>query len=175
LEPAPKSFRPELDKEQSWLRWQARRMLGPRLRTQLDSQDLSHDAQVAALRGLHGRRFENRGAFRGWLSRILGNRVRDLARAQRPAGAQQNSWSQVPGRDASASRVHELDPEQTDLWRRLRVLPERERAVVRMRLVDELSFAELAQRLSISEGNARLLFHRSIRRLRELPDPAGRS
>ncbi len=173
MEPTPHNFRPELDKEQSWLRWQARRLLGPRLRTQIDSQDLSHDAQLAALRGIGGRRFENRGAFRGWLGRILGSRARDLSRAQRPAGGQPLSWSHVPGRDPSPSRALELGPEQADLWRRLRVLPERERAIVRMRIVDELSFAELAQRLSISEGNARLLFHRSIRRLREVAGATG--
>lgn len=167
MEPPPPGFRPELDKEQSWLRQQARRLIGRRLRSVVDSQDLSQDAQLSALREMDGKRFENRPAFRGWLRRILGNRARDLARGQRAGLPEDASWSRIPGRELTPSRVLQGSPEHGDLWRRLRRLPERERAVLRLRIVEELSFAELAQRLSISEGNARVIFHRGVAHLRE--------
>jgi len=167
MEPPPPGFRPDLDKEQSWLRQQARRLIGRRLRSTVDSQDLSQDAQLSALRNLKGRTFEDRNAFRGWLRRILGNRARDVARGQRGAAAEDPAWSRIPGREQSPSRLMQDSPEHGDLWHKLRKLPERERAVLRMRIVEELSFADLAQRLSISEGNARVIFHRGVTHLRE--------
>jgi len=170
MEPPSPGFRPELDKEQSWLRQQARRIIGKRLRSVVDSQDLSQDAQLSALRDLEKRQFANRNAFRGWLRQILGNRARDVARGERRSpepGAEDPSWSRIPGRELSPSRILQGTAEHGDLWRKLRKLPERERAVLRLRIVEELSFAELAQRLSISEGNARVIFHRGVQHLRE--------
>jgi len=166
MEPPPPGFRPELDKEQSWLRRQARRLIGRRLRSTVDSQDLSQDAQLAALRGMNGKKFENRPAFRGWLRRILGNRARDLARGQLGGAPEDAAWSQIPGRERSPSRLMQDSAEHGDLWHKLRKLPERERVVLRLRIVEELSFAELAQRLGISEGNARVIFHRGVAHLR---------
>ena len=171
MEPSSPGFRPELDKEHTWLRRKARRLIGGRLRGVVESQDLAQDAGLAALRQVEGKQFENRRAFRGWLARILGNRARDLARAQRGPRDEPASWSRVPGREPTPSQGLAAYPEHGDLWRALQRLPERERAVVRLRIVDELSFAELAQRLEISEGNARVIFHRSIGRLKESGAP----
>lgn len=173
MEPPSQGFRPELDKEQSWLRSQAHRLIGRRLRNVVDSQDLSQEAQLSALRDLNGRTFENRRAFRGWLRRILGNRVRDVARAERLEGESDPSWSSIPGRERTPSSLLAGQPEHSDLEQRLRRLPERERVVLRLRIVEELGFADLGARLGISEVHARVIFHRGVKRLRGLvPDEA---
>ena len=53
----------------------------------------------------------------------------------------------------------------------LRELPEHYRAAIRLRLWDQLSFAEIGDRLALSEDCARKLYGRAVARLREAMGP----
>lgn len=170
MPPPSQGFHPHLPDEQSWLRRQARRLLGRPLRGVMDSQDLAQEAHLAAWKGLEGKSFANRSAFRGWLQRILGNRARDAARRAPPPAAAAPS-TELPSRDPSPSQGMLHQPEHAAVWQQLRKFPERERTIVHLRLIEDRSFAEIAERLKISEGNARVVFHRAIGALRALQAP----
>jgi RNA polymerase sigma-70 factor (ECF subfamily) len=169
--PPDPGYEPELDEHHDWLRARARSQLGERLRRVLDSEDLAQETELAALEGMAGKRFPNRRAFRGWLGTILRNLA---ARRGRRAGATaEGSLDAVLGRERSPSSAVRA----AELGRRMRALmgrlPERDRNLVALRLVDDLSFREVAERMSVSEANARMIFSRSVKRMRELAGEDG--
>lgn len=156
----------QLVQEQSWLRRRARGLLSPRLRRWMDSGDLAQEAWLLARRDMRGRRFSGESGFRSWLWAILRNLAAGKARRLPPDQAGEVSWSRLPGREpAPSSGLRALDQER-EVARRLRILPEKERAVVTLRVVEELPFREISARLGLSEGAARVTFHRSIQKLR---------
>jgi len=53
--------------------------LGPRLRTQAETDDVLQDACLEALRALPGYRYRGEGSFTRWLCQIVENRLRGLA------------------------------------------------------------------------------------------------
>ena len=163
--------------ERTWLRRQARRMLGRNLRSVVDSQDLVQEVQVAALRAQAGKHFENERAFRSWLLVILRNLTAQLGRdwKRRRPSAEDVAWSRLPGTASTpASSLVRRDGDD-GLRRRLAHLSERDRQVVLLRIVEDHSFAEIGRRLGIREANARVLFNRNLRRLRERTAPEDRA
>lgn len=106
--------------------------------------------------------------FKAWLLRIavnLGkNSVRDTARWE---------WAPVDVLDrerSEAGRAHDLleRREQEALTRRAVLhLPSRQREVFTLRIDAGLPFAEIAEALEISEGNAKAHFHHAVKRLKE--------
>jgi RNA polymerase sigma-70 factor (ECF subfamily) len=145
------------------------------------AEEVVQDTWLAVLRGLDG--FEGRSSLKSWLFRILVNRARttgtrehrsvpvaDPEPAVDPArfGAS-GSWADPPEHwiEAAERRV-----EAGKLAGRIRVwldeLPARQREVVQLRDVEEMSSEEVCAVLSISEANQRVLLHRGRSRLRQL-------
>lgn len=156
----------DLSGESSWLRRQARRAIGSRLRRFVDSADLAQEAHLAAQRGMNGKSFPNRGAFRAWLLVILNRLAIHEARRDRgievlEGGSQHSMRCETPSHGLAQ---HEASHR---LRARIEGLPARERRVVLMRVVEDAPFARIAESLAISEGNARIVFHRAMKRLRE--------
>ncbi len=145
------------------------------------AEEVVQDTWVAALRGLDG--FEGRSSLKTWLFSILVNQARttgtregrtvpvpdpdpavDPARFDASGG-----WAQPPEHwiEAAEGRL-----EAGKLAGRLRILmdelPARQREVVLLRDVEELSSEEVCSVLAISDGNQRVLLHRGRRRLRQL-------
>jgi RNA polymerase sigma-70 factor, ECF subfamily len=145
------------------------------------AEEVVQDTWLAVLRGLDG--FEGRSSLKSWLFRILVNRARttgtrehrsvpvaDPEPAVDPGRFEASgSWADPPEHwiEAAESRV-----EAGKLAGRIRAwldeLPARQREVVLLRDVEELSSEEVCAVLSISEGNQRVLLHRGRSRLRQL-------
>jgi len=155
--------------------------LGRSLRDLADVEDLVQETLLDALRGLE--RFEHRsvGAFRSWLATLAVNRIRAAARLRstrkRGDGAERRfsdvesrvlTESLVPGREA-APEDHAARAELAGrIERALLDLEERDRRVIELRRIGELSFDEIASELGLgSPGAARAQFARSLRRLGE--------
>ena len=133
------------------------------------------------LRGLDA--FEGRSSLKTWLFRILVNQARttgtkehrsvpipDPEPAVDPAGFDASgSWADPPEHwiEAAEGRL-----EAGKLADRLRALmdelPSRQREVVLLRDVEELTSDEVCPVLSISDANQRVLLHRGRSRLRQL-------
>jgi RNA polymerase sigma factor (sigma-70 family) len=117
--------------------------------------DLTAETFAQALVSM--RRFRG-GDETAWLYGIARNllsqyrrRARVEDRARRKLGVPDRDWSDYEVED----RVVDLD-----------ALPEHERAALELHVVDELPYDEVARRLSITSGTARMRVHRALRRLR---------
>jgi RNA polymerase sigma-70 factor, ECF subfamily len=145
------------------------------------AEEVVQDTWLAVLRGLDA--FEGRSSLRTWLFRILVNQARttgtkehrcvpipDPEPAVDPARFHASGgWADPPERwiEAAEGRL-----EAGKLADRLRALmdelPARQREVVLLRDVEELTSDEVCSVLSISDGNQRVLLHRGRSRLRQL-------
>ena len=145
------------------------------------AEEVVQDTWLAVLRGLDA--FEGRSSLRTWLFRILVNQARttgtkehrsvpvpDPEPAVDPARFEASGgWADPPEHwiEAAEGRL-----EAGKLADRLRVLmdelPARQREVVLLRDVEELTSDEVCSVLSISDGNQRVLLHRGRSRLRQL-------
>ena len=134
------------------------------LRDDTEAEDVLQDAYVRAYEHLN--QFEGRSAFAGWLTRIAVNEA--LARL-RLRGRTQPLDENGPDGELSMNLVEgSLDPEQSTsqaevghlLEEAILHLPEQYRAVVMLRDVEELSTAETADSLELSEDNVKVRLHR---------------
>ena len=118
-------------------------------------------------------------ALRPWLYRITLNVYRNKVRGKRvsvvPLEASSESDGQTgSGRQEPQSSERERPEEATvqaelreELAALLAALPERYRAAVVLRYVEDLSYAELAETLEQPIGTVKTNVHRGIRQLRE--------
>jgi RNA polymerase sigma-70 factor, ECF subfamily len=144
------------------------------------AEEVVQDTWLAALRGLAA--FEGRSSLKTWLFSILVNRARTTgvreARSVPIADAgpvvdasrfgPDGAWADPPEHwiEEAENRVDAV--KTADLLRvLLDTLPARQREVVLLRDVDELSSADVCQVLAISEANQRVLLHRGRAKLRQ--------
>ncbi len=134
-----------------------------------DAADLFQDVFLQCYRMLHQLRVPE--AFRGWLLQITVRRGRRRQQARRaPTAALEPELFAA----ADAGDPLELADDVAALRRALAKLPPRQREVVVLRHDQGLSFAEIAQLLSIREDAARANHYQGMKRLRqELLDTTG--
>lgn len=145
------------------------RLARPHVPSLAIAEDVVQDTWVAVLRGIDT--FQARSRFSTWLMRILLNTARkrgvrehspvrwDALVAEPPSGG--------PAADAMAAA--QLSPEATALAAELRgalgtairVLPDRQRAVLVLRDVEGRPAEEVCTLLGLSAGNQRVLLHRA--------------
>lgn len=145
------------------------------------AEEVVQDTWLAVLRGLDG--FEGRSSLKTWLFRILVNQARTTGtREHRSVPVADPEPTVDPSRfDASGSwadppehwiEAAEGRMEAGKLADRIRAcmdeLPARQREVVILRDVEEMSSEEVCTVLAISEANQRVLLHRGRSRLRQL-------
>lgn len=134
-----------------------------------DAEDVAQRAMMRALEGLST--FRGESAFRSWLHRIAVNtalnHVRDSpkVRAQRPID-EADLVTDTLGTARLVAREAKLR-----LLEALRDLPPKQRQSVELRLFEDRSFKEVAERLGTSEDSAKANFHHGMRKLREVLGP----
>ncbi|MCW2971754.1 MAG: polymerase, sigma-24 subunit, subfamily [Thermoleophilia bacterium] len=138
-----------------------------------DAVALDLTAETFAQAWRHRRRFRAPadGSAGAWLHGIARNLFRTWSHHQRvESGARQRLGMQVEGVGGSVDSDEALD--QLDAARvgpialeRLRDLPADQRAAVTLRVLDELSYDEIAARLECSAATARMRVHRGLRSL----------
>jgi RNA polymerase sigma-70 factor (ECF subfamily) len=142
------------------------------LKDESEAEDVMQDAYVRAFQNLH--QFEARAPFSAWLTRIAVNealgRLRGRGRNLPLADTDENG-------EISMNMVEPaLDPEQNasraELGHLLEDavlgLPEAYRAVVMLRDVEELTTAETAAALDLTEENVKVRLHRGHAMMREM-------
>jgi RNA polymerase sigma-70 factor, ECF subfamily len=154
-----------------WMRWQAEGLLGQRLRARVDGSDLVQDVHVRA--------FEHFGQFHGdsvaqlrvWVEEILRNVIADCRRrhgaGKRDAGREEGGGdliSHLEGHGTTPSQGAMRIEDQARLIEALQQLPEKYRLVLQLRFYDGLPFEEVAQKVGVTVGNARVLMVRAIER-----------
>jgi RNA polymerase sigma-70 factor (ECF subfamily) len=130
------------------------------------AEDITSEVFLRALAHLDPTREEH--SIVAWLYRVARNAVNDYWRAGR--GAQVISLDQVRVVRTNAPPPDTGRQEQTA--RRARALldrlPENYRTVLHYRLIEGLSVAETAARMSTSESNVKVLQHRALKRAADL-------
>ncbi|HJU89697.1 MAG TPA: RNA polymerase sigma factor [Gemmatimonadaceae bacterium] len=129
--------------------------------------ELVQDAFVRAFGSLDG--FRGQSSFRTWLFTIARNLVRDRARSAKVR-------RQVPIEEEHA--VTDPDPlsgavaEETEerIRRAVAVLSPMQREVFTLRVVEGLSYKEIAEVLQSTEGAARVHYHNAMRSIKECFD-----
>ena len=129
----------------------ARRLAGPEA-----AEDVVQDALLRALRAYP--RLRHGDHLRAWLYRITTNAAMDRFRAAR---------REVPVPDAGAD-LPTSDPESLEGFEALiGDLPDRARATLRLRFVDDLEYEAIAVRLDCTPEAARQRVSHALRTLRE--------
>jgi RNA polymerase sigma-70 factor (ECF subfamily) len=127
-----------------------------------DSHAAEDAAQEALLRAWNARETcRAPDAAAGWLRRIAGNEARRLAARRLP--------TPTPEADLARSCAHvEQQTSEIALEAMLAQLPERERELVRLRYVSDLTQPQIAERLGVPEGTVKVRLSRSRAKLRTL-------
>jgi RNA polymerase sigma-70 factor (ECF subfamily) len=122
--------------------------------------------QVSFLSVVRSRgRFDRDGRFKPWLYAIATNAARDHLRRGRV---------ELTAVGESAGAEETVDPPSIDpgreraIQRALMQLPENQRLAIVMHRFQNLSFAEIAEALDLSESAVKVRAHRGYERLREL-------
>jgi RNA polymerase sigma-70 factor (ECF subfamily) len=134
------------------------------LRDDSEAEDVMQDAYVRAYQ--HLSQFARRAPFSTWLTRIAVNEA--LARLRQRNRTEPLNDGEQEGEFFMNLAEPSLNPEQTAskaelghlLEEALLSLPEQFRAVMMLRDVEELSTAEAAEALEISEENVKIRLHR---------------
>jgi RNA polymerase sigma-70 factor (ECF subfamily) len=135
---------------------------------QLDDPDGANDVVqttfVRAYTNLH--KFRRESSFKTWLHQIALNECRSRFRRQQrraevPLDAISETALPAAGFDPS------IRAEKSSLQRHIARLPERQRAVLAMRVFSDLPFKEIALAQGISENSAKVSYHHAVQRLKK--------
>jgi len=142
--------------------------LGARLRRDAESRDILQSTFLKALERFD--QFEGSGAntLMGWLAAIARNEIRDRAkyqqRQQRDARARVSWTSDLPVAASVTSAVSRIDlhDKTRALEAAIHELAGDHREVLLLRQFEELSFAEIGERMGRSQDAARMLYARAL-------------
>lgn len=128
------------------------------------AMDLTQDAFIRAWEQLGT--FERRSAFSTWLYRIAVRLAYDAMRSRRRRDHRELD-DRIADPDLGPDRRAEVAALSEDLRQRIEALPEMQRAIVILRVYDDLPYREIADILKTTENSARVSFHHAVTRLRD--------
>lgn len=137
-----------------------------------DAEDLTAQVFVRAVEQLDTDR--EPGQIAAWLYRVAHNATADYWRAfyRLPViGTDQVAPGWEPAAPAERRPAHEPDHAAARVRQLLGRLPPTYRRVLELRFLERRSVAETARALGVSDGNARVLQYRALRRAALLGDP----
>jgi len=127
-----------------------------------DAEDIAQEAFINAFRKID--QFRTSGSFVGWLLRIARNQHIDKLRKEKKFDTTGSELDLLNLPDDRTPEVQVVsDAAVEDLYSGLKP---QEKVLLDLRVFQQMSFAEIAEALGSTEGNARLVFHRLIVRLR---------
>jgi len=146
-----------------WRLHQQYRMMVTRfIGARIDASQVDDLAQETWIRIWNRAETFQSGSFRSWMLTIANNQVRDrhrkLGRRGETSLEEQTLGEVEQTTQADANLIDE--EERNALARCLERLAERDRDVVRQRMIGT-NYDQIAQRLELSEGNARKIWHRA--------------
>jgi RNA polymerase sigma-70 factor (ECF subfamily) len=143
------------------------------LRDRNDVDDAVQQALLQAFTGLDG--FASTAPFAAWLTRIAVNEA--LMRARRQRRLERATLRLVPETDGPRSNPEQEAASREAMARvqaALPRLPAHHREVIQLATLHELSHADVAERLGVSEGAVKVRLHRAREALRGLLDEGER-
>jgi len=142
------------------------------LKDEAEAEDVIQDAYVRAYQNLH--QFEGRAPFAAWLLRIAVNEAlgRKRGRERNTSFEEGNENGEISMNIVERSPDPEQNATRAEMGQMLEeavlALPQAYRAVVMLRDVEELSTAETAEALDLSEENVKIRLYRGHAMMREM-------
>jgi RNA polymerase sigma-70 factor (ECF subfamily) len=132
-----------------------------------EALDLTQDIFLKAYRKLA--EFDGRGTLKAWLARIALNEGINSARSARRREARHEAWHVVRDDHQPAAQDRDLlaAERQRQVAAALSDLAPRHRLAIELRYLQEMSIHEVAAVLECSEGVARNILFRGLRKLRQ--------
>ena len=146
--------------------------LGAKLRGRLDPLDVTQSVYLEVYRDLAS--FKGEGSFRGWLLKILENKIRDLAdfhRAQKRDVRRDDRFSGIDvAHQASLTPSRQLmaNEARSALEESMAALTDEHRDVIIFRHYLDMSWQEVGEQMDRSESAAKMLFRRARGKLKNL-------
>lgn len=112
-----------------------------------------------------GRKNFRGGSIQAWLYRIARNVLIDHWRGHREVAIENIEELQEADEDTTAERL-DREAQCIQLNEALTMLPSNMREIVKMRFIEKMSCREVAERLSMTEGNVRVMQYRALKKLR---------
>lgn len=121
------------------------------------AEDAMQEAFIKAFEKLH--LYKAEVAFGAWLKRIVINHCIDQLRKNKPQMTHE-LIQELPIADTTENWETEHEVALKDIMAAIALLPEKNRIVVQLNLIEEYSHREIADLLSITETNSRSLLYR---------------
>lgn len=139
-----------------------------RLGASLDAEDLTTKTFMKALGNLN--QFQNKAQFSTWVYAIAKNELMDFFRKRKPVLPFDEEWHQP----TSGSLEEETDRLKEEKVKRvdklLAQLPQKYTQVLRLRFLQNLSIAETAQTLGISQSNVKVRQLRALQKAKTIKE-----
>ena len=139
-----------------------------------DAEDLAQETLVTAYMHLDG---VASGKVEAWIVTVARNKLRDWARRQARCpevfGVADEPVDSDPSVDPVLAALQSL--ERSEIGAHLSALPARDRTVLELRYLRNLSTAEVAEEMSLSVSTTKVAIHRARIRLRGAIETARRS
>jgi len=142
--------------------------LGRDLRSRLESRDILQATLLKSFERLHELKADETRSLIAWLARIAEHEIRDCAdfhhrqRRDRERETALDDDAPLPALTRSALSRVILDEQAAQLEDAIESLPPSYRDVILLRKFEELSFAEIGERLGKSEDACRMLLARAM-------------
>jgi RNA polymerase sigma-70 factor (ECF subfamily) len=159
------------------LKLQAGQLLGAELAARVDPSDVVQEALTQAYASLAQFRGQTEAEWVGWLRTIVAGQAANTQRFHQAAKRDTGRDDPLPVTDQGGPALAPLGQailreEDARLAAAIQALPANMRDVVVRRVFHQQPFEAVARALGCSPGAARVLWTRSLRRLRELLGPA---
>lgn len=162
-----------LDRLRPEMRQRAHARLGHRLLARLDGSDIAQEIYLRAWRSFSDLRGDTVGHLLAWLEGIFENVITDCRR--RHGAVKRDAARDVTGDGLFCSLMGDgttpshgavRNEQQARMVEALQRLPSDQQQVFQLRVFEGLTFEEVAKRVGVSEGNARVLLLRARNRLK---------
>lgn len=131
-----------------------------------EARDLTQQALLQAF--VHIRDFRQQSAFRTWLFRIAINQCYNFLKTRKKYGEPADVQDMILESEDSPEADLAAEEERLRLYQALKKLPAKQRAVITLKLEQNLSYQEIAQVLGGTAGAARVNYCQGIKNLKKL-------
>ena len=155
-----RGFRLLMEKYQERLYWHIRRLVNGHE----DANDVIQNCFLKVYRNIHN--FERKSKLYTWLYRIATNEaITFLKKEQRRSAASIDEEESQWANRLEADAYFDGEEAQARLLRALASLPDKQRLVFNMRYFEELSYRDISEVLSTSEGALKASYHHAVKKI----------
>ncbi len=174
------AFTPLFDKYRPRLAVLIHYRLSPRMRTQVEVDDILQETLLRAFQQFEQFAYRGPGSFMHWLSRMAEHVIIDAARYQNrdkrraaemvPFRSESNPQGVDPPDTNTPSRLLAQSESLRRLLKKLDDLPEQYREAILLAKIEGLTTQEIAERLGKTRPAVALLLHRALRHFRQIQE-----